>query len=266
MPTPLLGICAGIETGPIIERAGAAFLEVSVQRFLIPGEPEASFAPHLQAASNLGCPIRCANVFLPANLPCVGEAVDEPALLAYAETAFARAAQVGIKRIAFGSGKAREIPVGYSQTRARDQFIGFLKTIAPAAARAEVIIVIEPLNVKECNFINTLSEGAGIVEECGHPNIGLLADTYHMGSAQEGPETLRRFGEYLRHVHVAEYPSRKFPGADGQSYRAYFAALREIGYRDDISIECQWGNLAEDAVQAIANIPRDLLAAGYPAA
>jgi sugar phosphate isomerase/epimerase len=265
MRIPLLGICAGLEAGPDIELAGGAFLEANVQSFLVPADDdEARFAPQLEAASKLALPVRCANSFLPASLPCVGEHVDERALSGYAQRAFARAAQAGIDRIVFGSGAARNMPAGFCATRAREQFIGYLKTIAPWAEQAGVTIVIEPLNAGECNFINTLQEGAEIVEACGHPGVALLADTYHMGFSGEGPDTLRGFGKYLRHVHVAEYPSRRFPGADGQSYQAYFEALREIDYQGDISVECRWEDLSGEASKAIANLECDLVAAGYP--
>jgi sugar phosphate isomerase/epimerase len=264
MRIPLLGICAGVESAPAVAQAGADYLEVSVQSFLAPAEDEAHFVALLRAASAQSCSIRCANLFLPGTLPCVGETVDEPALLAYAETAFARAARVGIKCIVFGSGAARKIPTGFSRARADEQFVGFLKSIAPLAEHAGVAIAIEPLNAGECNFINTLQEAAEAAKAWGKPGIGLVADTYHMGFANEGPDTLRTIGEHLLHFHVAEHPYRRFPGADGQSYRAYFEVLGEIDYQGDISVECRWEHFAEESKQAITNLRHDLAAAGYP--
>ena len=91
----------------------------------------------------------------------------------------------------------------------------------------------------------------------------LVADTYHMGHSGEGPGALRRFGKLLRHFHVAEHPSRRYPGADGQSYTAWFEALREIDYAGSVSVECRWGDLATEVETALANLRRDLAAAGY---
>ena len=262
---PVIGICADLENSTIVQQAGADFLEVNVQNFLVPSQEEPNFAPRQEAAAKLAFPIRCANCFLPVSLPCVGPAVDEAALLSYAANTFSRAADVGIRCLVFGSGGARNVPVGFPVARAREQFVNFLQRIAPLAERASVTIVVEPLNPQECNFLHTLSEGAEIVEACHHENVRLLADTYHMGFSGEGPDEIRRYGEQLRHVHIADFPSRRFPGADGFSYQRYFEALREVAYAGSVSMECRWNDFAGNAAQAVANVRRDLAAAGYDA-
>jgi hydroxypyruvate isomerase len=45
--------------------------------------------------------------------------------------------------------------------------------MAPIAARYDVVVVLEPLNKKECNLINSVFEGGVIVEEVNHPNFRL---------------------------------------------------------------------------------------------
>ena len=264
--TPLLGICADLESSPTVQQAGADFLEVNAQHFLVPAAGDADFLPRREAAARLAVPIRSANCFLPAGLPCVGPAVDEAALLEYARNTFSRAAETGIRCLVFGSGGARNVPAGFPVARAREQFVRLLQQLAPLAERASVTITVEPLNPNECNFLHTLAEGAKIVEACRHEHIRLLADTYHMGFSGEGPEVIRQHGKYLRHFHIADCPSRHFPGADGSSYRSYFEALRETGYPGAISMECRWDDFAGEATRAVANVRRDLAAAGYAAA
>ena len=259
-----LGICGGLDAAHVAAQAGGDFLEVSVQGFLDPADEAAErFEANLAAVSERCPPVRRANLFLPAGLPCVGPAADRPALHAYAERAFARANRAGIRCIVFGSGGARNVPARYPVERAREQFVALLKDLAPRAEQAGVTLVIEPLNTGECNFVNTLAEGASIVEDCGHPAVMLLADTYHMGYSGEGPDALRRFGKLLRHFHVAEHPSRRYPGADGQSYAAWFEALGEVEYVGSVSVECRWDDLAAEVGTALANLRRDLATAGY---
>ncbi len=256
-----IGICGGLEAASAAWSAGADYLEVSVQGFLdAANEDAALFEANLAAAAGQRPLVRRANLFLPAKLPCVGPAADEAALLAYAERAFARAQRAGIGCIVFGSGGARTVPPGVSVASARGQFITLLQNLAPLAQRASITLVVEPLNTRECNFVNTLAEGAEIVEACGQPAVGLLADTYHMGFSGERPDAVRRFGNFLRHFHVAEYPSRRYPGADGQSYVGWFEALREVGYSGGVSVECRWGDLIPEAGLAVANLRRDLTA------
>ena len=262
--TILIGICGGSGGAAAAISAGADYLEVGVQSFLAPADRDgATFEANLAAIGESRLPVRRANLFLPAGLPCVGPAADEAALLAYAERAFARAQRAGIGCIVFGSGGARAVPIGVPVESAREQFVELLQHMAPLAERAGVTLVIEPLNTGECNFVNTLAEGAEIVEACGQPAVMLLGDTYHMGFSGEGPEVIRRYGRILRHFHVAEYPSRRYPGADGQSYVGWFEALREVGYAGAVSVECRWGEFATEAKLALANLRRDLAAAGY---
>ena len=261
-----LGICGGLDDAAAVLQAGADYLEVNVQVFLAPGDPdETRFEANLASADGLCPPVRNACLFLPASLPCVGPAVDDAVLLAYAGRAFARAKKAGVRHIVFGSGGARKVPAGFPMARAKEQMIEFLQNIAPLAGNEDVTVVIEPLNAQECNFINTLAEGAELIEACGHPNVRLLGDTYHMGFSNEGPETVRRFGSILRHFHVAGYPARRYPGAEGESYREWFTALREIDYAGSVSVECRWENMATEAGPALANLRRDLVAAGYAA-
>ncbi len=262
-PTFPLGICGGMDCAAVASGAGADYLEVNVQTFLLPGEDDAAgFESNLAGAANLRPSVRNANLFLPGSLPCVGPAVDGPALVAYAARAFARAGRAGIRHIVFGSGGARMVPDKFPRERAHEQFVELLKNIAPLAERAGITLVVEPLNPHECNFINTLAEGAEVVRACDHPHVMLLGDTYHMGFTDEGPEVARRFGGILRHFHVAEYPSRRYPGADGGNYTGWFEALRGVGYTGGISVECKWENIATEAGPAFANLRRDLAAVG----
>ena len=256
-----IGVCTNLEDAEILGRAGVDFLEVSTQSFLEPGDAsEGHFEANRAAARGLLPPVQNANLFLPGGLPCVGPAVDEPALLAYAQRAFERAQKAGIKGIVFGSGAARTLPEGFPAERARGQFVRLLVKFAVLAERSDVTLFVEALNPRECNFLNTLAEAAELVTACGHPNVMLVADTYHMGFAGEGPEAIRQHGALVRHFHVADGPSRHYPGADGQSYRLWFEALRAIGYQGKISIECRWENVADEAGPAVANLRRDLAA------
>ena len=119
-------------------------------------------------------------------------------IVAYAESAFQRAKEVGIRTIVFGSGGSRALVENFDKGRAEKQFVDVLKAIAPLAANYAVQIVIEPLNRGECNFINSLAEGAAAVRGCGHHSVLLLADIYHMLREDEDPQEILRFGELLR--------------------------------------------------------------------
>jgi sugar phosphate isomerase/epimerase len=116
-----------------------------------------------------------------------------------------------------------------------------LKAFGAIAARHDVTLVVEPLNRGECNFINSLAEGAEAVLSCDHPNVRLLADIYHMMREDESPDAITRHGRLIRHVHVAERDKRTAPGTAGDDFRPYLRALADTGYRGDFALECEYG-------------------------
>ena len=241
-----VGICCHPKDIAALPANAFDFLEVNVQGFLIPEREEAEFIPHLEAAQNSVKPIRSANCFLPGDLRCIGTELDEARLMRYAETAFRRAAQTGIELIVFGSGGARKIPEGYPPAHAVADFVHVLRRLGPIAQHHGITLVIEPLNKAECNFINSLAEGADVVKRCGHPNVRLLADSYHMFREGEPVSEVLRFGHLLKHVHVAELAGRSFPGKSREDFHPFFQALRQSGYTGSVSLECTWGHIESE--------------------
>jgi sugar phosphate isomerase/epimerase len=247
-----LGICTSVDNAGIIAAAGAAFVEEHIQQLLVPEQDEATFAPILAKVKASPLPVIAANCFLPPTLPCTGPNVDTARLLRYGDTAFRRAAQCGIRYLVFGSAGARKIPAGFSREKAEEQFGAILKGLAPLAQQHGVIIVVEPLHQAECNFINSLAEGAQMVNAANHPHVWLLADIFHMLRDNEPASEIIRFGHLLRHAHIAEKEKRTAPGVQGDDFRPYLRALQEINYTGALAIEASvWGNLAVEAQPAL---------------
>lgn len=249
-----VGICTGIANAGALQAAGADFVEENVQNFLEPEQPDFSVQP-------AAMPVRVANCFLPAALNCVGPVVDLARLVRYAGSAFQRAQRAGIEIIVFGSGGARQLPAGFSKTKAEEQFIALLRALGPLAAQHAVTVVVEPLNRTECNFINSVPEAAALVTACNHPNVQLLADFYHMLHDDQPPDDIRRHGALLQHVHIAEKAQRTAPGVAGDDFRPFLKALQQVNYRGAISIESSWGDLPAEAGRAVAELRRQITAA-----
>jgi sugar phosphate isomerase/epimerase len=257
----LYGVCTSA-SGPAPHLAAVDFIEENVQGFLKPRDPDAAgWAARLATARQAGRPILAANCFLPGDLPCVGPQVDRVAIQAWATVAFARAAEAGITRIVFGSGGSRRIPDGFSRALARDQFVDLLRELGPLAAGRGVTLVVEPLNRGECNFINSVDEGAAIVRDANVAGVRLLADLYHMARDGEGPEPLLRAGDLLQHVHVAECEQRTAPGVKGDDFGPWLRALAAVRYRGAISIESGWSDLPIQLSTAVAALRRQVEAA-----
>jgi sugar phosphate isomerase/epimerase len=240
-----------VENAATLATAGAQFVEEHIQKLLVPEQDDAAFAPILAKIKATPLPVIAANCFLPATLPCTGPNVDTARLLRYGDTAFRRASLAGIRYLVFGSAGARKIPSGFAREKAEEQFVALLKGLAPLAQKHGVIIVVEPLHQAECNFINSLAEGAQMVNAANHNHVWLLADIFHMLRDNEPASEITKYGHLLRHAHIAEKEKRTAPGVQGDDFRPYLRALQNINYAGALAIECGWGDLATEAKPAL---------------
>jgi len=186
----------------------------------------------------------------------VGEETHHDAILQRTELALKRAKEVGSTNIVFGSGGSRRIPDGFDRERAKLQHIELSKKMAPIAEKYGITISIEPLNRSETNFVNSLAEGAEIVEAVNNPWFRLLADIYHMKKDGEGPEQIRKYGKLIVHCHIAEKENRTAPGVEGDDFRPYFKALKKIKYKNGLSLECRWKDFETEVKNAIGVIQK----------
>ena len=263
---PKIGVCASVVNAALAKSAGCAYVEESVRSFLVPERPEAEFQEKLGLLDGSPLPVLACNGFLPEALKSVGPGARHEEIIAFAETAFRRAKRAGVTHIVFGSSGSRNIPEGFSRAEARRQFVRLLERLGPVARTYGIVVAVEPLRRAECNFINTVAEGAAIVREAGDPSIRLLADIYHMLCEDEGPESLLAAGPLLAHCHIAEEEGRAAPGVHCQDFTPYLEALRRTGYAGAISFEGRFSDLAAElpaAVRALeAQIARVAAAAG----
>lgn len=252
-----IGVCTSPEelARPV---EGLTFVEPSVTGLLCPKEDEAVFAERLAAARAAAAPVEAVNCLIPGDMKTTGPEVDAAALDAYIGVVCRRAARAGVKRIVFGSGGSRKVPDGFDHERAAGQLVEHLKRWGRIAAGHGVTFVVEPLNAAETNIINTVDEGAELVRRADHPNVRLLADTYHMARDGDKPEAIRRAGGLIAHVHCAEGGGRVPVGFGGEDHRPYFRALKDIGYDDRVSIEATWENFAQQLGRAVAELRKQI--------
>jgi sugar phosphate isomerase/epimerase len=253
-----IGVSAGISNSSILATAGYSFVEESVRGFLVPAESDTVFEQKLALLKGSRLPVEACNSFLPGNMKCVGPAPAHEEILKFGETVFRRARMAGIKTIVFGSGGARAIPEGFSREKAKQQFISICKQLVPFAQKYNVVITLEPLNTKECNFINSVAEGGEIVETVNHDNFRLLADIYHMLMENENPANLIKYGHLLYHTHIAEKAGRSAPGVNNEDFTPYLKALKNVNYDGRMTIECSWKNLEEQAATALTVLRKQI--------
>jgi len=250
-----IGCCAGIDRAREVYEAGFDYLECTVVS-LQPETDEASFEAMYQrqfAASPL--PIKACNVFLPGDMPVVGEDVNWERVDRYLETAFARIKRIGADTVVFGSGRSRRIPEDFSREKAEQQIVEFLQTAAEKADPWGITIAIEPLNTKECNILNTVAEAAAMAEQVNRAPVQVLADLYHMQMDDEPLENVLAAGPRLQHIHVADR-GRRAPGTGSYPYGKFADLVRKAGYDRRVSVECRWNDFAAEADKAVQFLRR----------
>lgn len=258
-----LGVCADPQFGPAIADAGFSFLELHVQNHLRTLDDDDAFHSELARIQRAPIPALVANCFVPGELKITGPGADMAELEAYAKTALARAQRAGIRTIVFGSGGARQIPEGYDRGQAWQQLVRYGKMIGPIAATHDLMVVVEPLNTRECNVLTTVGEAGRYVIEVDHPHYRLLVDAYHWLRDHDSFDDIVQYGPLLRHVHIATMASRLPPGFEPCDFTDFFRALKLAGYDGPISIEAKWENIETQAGEAFAHLDRIMQDAGF---
>jgi sugar phosphate isomerase/epimerase len=139
--------------------------------------------------------------------------------------------------VVLGSGWTRNVPDGWSQAQAEDEFLTTLAWCADALRGTGATLVIEPLNRKESNLVNSVGDGARLAKLLGRDEVRGLADFYHMDEESEPLDELRTHGEWLAHIHLAD-TGRLNPGTGAYDYPTFFGNLKAGGYGRLLSAEC----------------------------
>lgn len=245
-----IGCVASIDQAAIVKAAGFDFLEVIVQHVLRGEETDETWDKTAPDPAKLPLPIEAANMLVPAKFPIVGPARDLSVLSTYMKRVASRAKRLGIQTLVFGSGGARKRPDDVPLTTTLEHLTQFTRMAGEICGEQGVMLVIEHLNRKEANTINSLEESLHICNLVNLPSVAVLADTYHFGLENETEAALLNCDGQLQHVHVAEVAGRVPPGAGewlpggltgaAFDFVEFFETLHKMGYDGRIAIECAW--------------------------
>jgi 2-dehydrotetronate isomerase len=130
-------------------------------------------------------------------------------------------------------------------------YIRNLAGAAEAAAKAGIMLLIEPINPRDRSgyFLNRVEHAADIVGKVGAPNLRIQFDFYHVQIVSG--DLIRRFEAHLPligHVQVAGVPQRREPDEGEVNYREIFAALDRLGYAGYVGCEYRPRGRTEDGL------------------
>ncbi|UCF36367.1 MAG: sugar phosphate isomerase/epimerase [Acidobacteriota bacterium] len=148
--------------------------------------------------------------------------------------------ELGGRTLIHGSPKQREIPEGENRRTVEERAEEIFGAVAEHAAQVGVIYCIEPLSKAETNYINNLSEAAGLVQKIGNPAFQSMLDTKAANTAEkEGiPALVDRWlpPGLIAHVHVNDQNLRG-PGQGDNRFAPVFAALLKHNYQGTVGVE-----------------------------
>ncbi len=152
-------------------------------------------------------------------------------------------------------------PVGLMTGRRRTaeewkRVVDCYQAIGPVLSEYDVTIALEPLNRFETYFLNTAADAVALCDAIGHPNVGILFDTFHANIEEKDvAQGYRTAGRHLKHVHTCEN-DRGIPGTGHVDWPGVFRALRDVKYDGWLTIESFGFSLGE--LSAAASIWRDI--------
>jgi D-psicose/D-tagatose/L-ribulose 3-epimerase len=158
-----------------------------------------------------------------------GDANVQAHLLQHLDHVFRIAAGLGIRRLTFGSPKARN-RTGLSDAQAFAVGAKFFARLATAAAAHEVCLCLEPNPAASgCNFLTDSDSTLALVRSIDHPNLRMQLDSGALTMNAEEPEAvIAAAAPYIGHVHISE-PHLAVLGectGDGCNHAAVAKALR----------------------------------------
>ena len=114
-----------------------------------------------------------------------------------------------------------------------------LGELGDAAREREVVLLVEPVNRFESEYLHSIEHGARLCETAAHSAVGMTIDAFHMQLEELNLEqAVVRAGTQIRHVHVAEN-TRVEPGVGSLDLASVFRGLQQVDYDDWIEVECR---------------------------
>ncbi|MES2221933.1 MAG: sugar phosphate isomerase/epimerase family protein [Acidobacteriota bacterium] len=113
-----------------------------------------------------------------------------------------------------------------------------LTACLPVAQEFGVTLVLEAMNRYESDVLNTIEECVRTIERFDSPSLKLHIDTYHMNIEEDRiGRNIIAAGRHIGHVHIAD-SQRGYPGTGHYDFAETIAALKAVGYKGALAVEC----------------------------
>ncbi len=253
-----IGWCGPLQNAALMHEAGLDYIEAQLVPMAL--EDDAAFASAKAQVRELPLPALAFSYLFPHDVRIVGPGTDERRNRRYFDRVVELLTMAHARVVVLGSGWTRNIPEAWTQAQAEADFLKTLSWCADALQGSGTTLVIEPLNRKESNLVNSVGDGVRLAKALHRAEVRGLADFYHMNEEAEPLETLRENCAWLAHIHLAD-TGRKNPGTGSYDYAMFFGHLKACGYSGLLSAECSMIGEPLDAMRESAAFLRRVWAA-----
>ena len=132
---------------------------------------------------------------------------------------------------------------GMTQAQMHEHIITGLKRAAPIAEAHDVMLILEPMNIRVDHKGHCLygsPDAVRICREVGSQHVKINWDLYHM-QISEGDlcRRLREGFDQVGYLQLADNPGRHEPGTGEIHYNRVLKEAHELGYRGYVGLECR---------------------------
>jgi sugar phosphate isomerase/epimerase len=157
-------------------------------------------------------------------------------------------------------GRSRGFKKNLSLDEAADKLKEVLSPVMDHAARRNVTLLLEPVNRYEIDWINSVAEGAAVLDRIRNDRLGLMPDVFHMNIEDRFiGGSLAAYKNYVKYVHLAD-SNRHAPGRGHLDFVEVFSALKAIAYNGWVSVEILPVPSPDEAAKQAADYLLPLLA------
>lgn len=145
---------------------------------------------------------------------------------------------------------------GMTQAQMHENIITGLKLAAPIAEQEDVMLILEPMNIRVDHKGHCLYGSEPTVRICRAVNsshVKINWDLYHM-QITEGDlcGRLEEGFDQVGYLQLADHPGRTEPGTGEIHYNRVLAKAHELGYRGYVGLECRPKTTELEAAKGVA--------------
>jgi hydroxypyruvate isomerase len=179
-------------------------------------------------------------------VPGLNHPKNHEAWLGALNTAVEAAAILGARKATVVGGNDQP---GMTQQEMHDNIVTGLKLAAPVAEEADLMLILEPMNIRVDHKGHCLygsPPGIAICRRVASSHVKLNWDLYHM-QISEGDLCghLREGIEEIGYLQLADHPGRAEPGTGEVNYSRVLREAKQLGYTGYVGLEC-WARDGEE--------------------